>query len=66
MMIYNRLEQMLPVVTTVSRHLFDSFARCLLSVHSQISEVMDTMKDNIDKVVQRGDKIEELQGKSGQ
>ena len=35
-------------------------------VQRQVDEVIDVMKDNVDKVLDRGEKLEDLQEKSGE
>lgn len=35
------------------------------SVQSQVDEVIDVMQENISKVIERGERLDELQDKSG-
>lgn len=35
-------------------------------VQSQVDEVIDVMQENISKVIERGDRLEDLQDKSGE
>jgi vesicle-associated membrane protein 4 len=34
-------------------------------LRGQVEEVVDVMKDNVTKVIERGDRLEDLQDKSG-
>ena len=36
------------------------------SVQSQVDEVIDVMQENISKVIERGERLEDLQDKSGE
>lgn len=38
---------------------------CVLRVQSQVDEVIDVMQENISKVIERGERLEDLQDKSG-
>lgn len=39
---------------------------CVLSVQSQVDEVIDVMQENISKVIERGEHLDDLQDKSGE
>ncbi len=39
---------------------------CVFRVQDQVSGVIDVMKTNIGKVMQRGEKLEDLEEKSGE
>lgn len=34
------------------------------TIHQQVDELKDVVKDNIDKVLERGDKLDDLQGRA--
>ena len=38
---------------------------CILRVQSQVDEVIDVMQENISKVIERGERLDDLQDKSG-
>lgn len=38
---------------------------CLPSVQNQVDEVIDVMQENITKVIERGERLDDLQDKSG-
>ena len=38
---------------------------CHFRIEREIDDVVDIMKDNIDKTMQRGDRLDDLQDKSG-
>ena len=42
---------------------FNSHAHCRL--RGQVDDVVDVMKSNVSKVIERGDRLEDLQDKSG-
>lgn len=42
------------------------FVICFLSVQSQVDEVIDVMQENISKVIERGERLDDLQDKSGE
>ncbi len=39
---------------------------CVLRVQSQVDEVIDVMQENISKVIERGERLDDLQDKSGE
>lgn len=39
---------------------------CILRVQSQVDEVIDVMQENISKVIERGERLDDLQDKSGE
>lgn len=41
------------------------FVLVTLRVQSQVDEVIDVMQENISKVIERGERLDELQDKSG-
>lgn len=42
-----------------------SLSRWPFRVQSQVDEVIDVMQENISKVIERGERLDELQDKSG-
>lgn len=42
------------------------FPTCLPRVQSQVDEVIDVMQENISKVIERGERLDDLQDKSGE
>lgn len=45
---------------------FISHPSVVLSVQSQVDEVIDVMQENISKVIERGERLDDLQDKSGE
>lgn len=45
---------------------FKNQVLCVLSVQSQVDEVIDVMQENISKVIERGERLDDLQDKSGE
>ncbi len=43
-----------------------SLPACVLRVQSQVDEVIDVMQENISKVIERGERLDDLQDKSGE
>lgn len=41
-------------------------ATCVPRVQSQVDEVIDVMQENISKVIERGERLDDLQDKSGE
>lgn len=41
------------------------FMTCVFRVQSQVDEVIDVMQENISKVIERGERLDDLQDKSG-
>lgn len=44
----------------------DSHTTRVLRVQSQVDEVIDVMQENISKVIERGERLDDLQDKSGE
>lgn len=42
-----------------------NFSHSPISVQNQVDEVIDVMQENITKVIERGERLDELQDKSG-
>lgn len=42
------------------------FPTCVPRVQSQVDEVIDVMQENISKVIERGERLDDLQDKSGE
>lgn len=45
--------------------MLSSVSRWPFRVQSQVDEVIDVMQENISKVIERGERLDELQDKSG-
>ncbi len=45
--------------------MLSSLSRWPFRVQSQVDEVIDVMQENISKVIERGERLDELQDKSG-
>lgn len=45
---------------------FDPHTNCIPRVQSQVDEVIDVMQENISKVIERGERLDDLQDKSGE
>lgn len=45
---------------------FKNKVLCVLRVQSQVDEVIDVMQENISKVIERGERLDDLQDKSGE
>lgn len=45
--------------------MLSSLSRWTFRVQSQVDEVIDVMQENISKVIERGERLDELQDKSG-
>lgn len=50
------------VISVLVPHAFT----CVLRVQSQVDEVIDVMQENISKVIERGERLDDLQDKSGE
>lgn len=61
--------QILPVIISDSCLLFLILCltpTCVRRVQSQVDEVIDVMQENISKVIERGERLDDLQDKSGE
>lgn len=47
-------------------HTFVPRTNCVPRVQSQVDEVIDVMQENISKVIERGERLDDLQDKSGE